>query len=206
LSRSETGLRLAVVRESVGPRFLVPACHAGQSRENACSRAVAALPRAGRPALPASGWAAKPPFLRLARWKARSLSTRLAFRSQGSRRGVGFDRCHDDPGDAGPRFRAGWCCDRRSVERRRALRRAWAPVRGSLLLRQRRRSRCEGPAWRAVGRNVPPFFRAGAFRGSEGVGSASLSGKRACGVMATSARTRRLLLYHGRVAPLNEIL
>src|SRR5579862_8701646 len=80
------------------------------------------------------------------------------------------------------------------------------PVRGSLLRRQRRRSRCEGPAWRAVGRNVPPFFRAGAFTGSEGVGSASLAGKHACGVMATSARTRRLLLYHGRVAPLKQIL
>jgi hypothetical protein len=36
------------------------------------------------------------------------------------------------------------------------------PVRGSLLRRQRRRSRCEGPAWRAVGRNVPPLFRPGA--------------------------------------------
>jgi hypothetical protein len=130
----------------------------------------------GLPGVAGLGLGGKPPFLRSARWKARSLSTRLAFRSQGVATWRGSPRHETPTAMPGHAFgRGGVATGGRSRDDRPFVGRG-LPVRGSLLLRQRRRSRCEGPAWRAVGRNVPPFFRAGAFTGSEGVGSASLAG------------------------------
>jgi hypothetical protein len=152
------------------------------------------------------GRAAKPPFLRSARWKARSLSTRLAFRSQGVATWRGSPRHETPTAMPGHAFgRGGVATGGRSRDDRPFVGRGH-PVRGSLLLRQRRRSRCEGPAWRAVGRNVPPFFSCRGLYGLRRRRECFPHGKRACGVMATSARTRRLLLYHGRVAPLKQIL
>ena len=61
------------------------------------------------------------------------------------------------------------------------------------LARRARRPRCEGPAWRTVRQERPAAFSSRSFTGSEGVGSAAVR-QHACGEMATSARTRRLLL------------
>jgi hypothetical protein len=100
---------------------------------------------------------------RSSRRKARSFSSRLAFRSKGvaAWRWLRSASC-GAPAMPGHAFgRGGVAAGGRSRGDGPFVGRG-LPVRGSLLRRQRRRSRCEGPAWRAVGRNVPPLFRAGA--------------------------------------------
>jgi len=145
-----------------GRTFPARACFAGLIGKSACLRAAAALPRAGRPASPASG--VRRTRIPLGRRDGRpGLSRKTCLPATGGR-GMAWvsARIMKSPAMPGHAFgRGGVAAGGRSRGDGLFVGRG-LPVRGSLLRRQRRRSRCEGPAWRAVGRNVPPLFRPGA--------------------------------------------
>lgn len=145
-----------------GRIFPARACFAGLIGNDACSRAAAALPRAGRPASPASG--VRRTRISFGRRGGRPGPSQQGLPSghRGSRMARVSARIMKSPAMPGHAFgRGGVAAGGRSRGDRPFVGRG-LPVRGSLLRRQRRRSRCEGPAWRAVGRNVPPLFRPGA--------------------------------------------
>ena len=180
-------------------------CRAGVNRGSARSRAAVVLPRAGRPVSMAWVGAAQPRSLRSSRRKARSFSYDLPSGRRGSRYGAGIASCHK-----GPRRCRCFAFGRGGIAAGGRLRigRSFAG-RGS----RSKGVNCYGSG---AGRDVkvrsgapsagtPRRFFVQEPCGSEGVGSAPFSGVR-MRWMATSARTRRLLLYHGGVTGLNQIL
>jgi hypothetical protein len=204
LSRPKTRLRLSPVRESVGPRFRPrPACR--HERGNASSRAAAALPRAGRPASMASGVASHIAAAAVIEAEGQVVLNEACLPVQGSRHGAGFGRRHVRP------------------------RRCRATLSGGVVLWPEVGREKTGPSL-GVGSRSEGVSCEGSGAGRDvkvrpGAPSAGTSRRffvqepnrlrrrreRCLAAarmrrMATSARTRRLLLYHGRVAPLNQIL